>query len=371
MKYYLVAGEASGDLHGSNLMKALRTKDPDAEFRFYGGELMKAMGGTLVKHYKGMAFMGITDVIKNIRTISQNLKTCRKDILEFKPDALILIDYPGFNLRIAAHAHTEGIKTFYYISPKVWASRETRIEKIRKYVDKLFVIFPFEQAYYKQKGIEVEYTGNPLMDSFAEFQQKNINPDLIRSEITVPGKPVIALLSGSRKYEVSRCLPEMVKITSFFPQFQFVVAGVPSVDPTIYQKILSGTDIKIVFNRTYELLNISIAAVVTSGTATLETALFRVPQVVIYKIGQFTYILGKLIVHVNFFSLVNIIAGREVVKELLQYNLADDIKKELGIILNNKDYRDKMLADYDEIILKLGKEGSSLRTAERICEMIK
>ncbi len=371
MKYYLVAGEASGDLHGSNLMKALLETDPEADFRYYGGDLMQSVGGILVKHIREMAFMGFIDVIANIRTITRNMKICRNDIILFKPDALILIDYPGFNLRIAEYVHKGDIKIFYYISPKVWASRESRIKKIRKYVHKLFVIFPFEKEYFKQKGIEVEYLGNPLTDSIAEFRRKNIDPRQIRKELSPDGKPVVALLSGSRKYEISRCLPEMVEAASHFPEYHFIVAGAPSIDPAQYQKILEGTAIKIVYNRTYELLQLSYAAVVTSGTATLETGLFRVPQVVIYKIGHFTYRLGKLFVNIRFFSLVNIIADREVVKELLQFNLAKDIRNELARLLHEESYRKRMIADYDEIILKLGKEGTSKRIAERICEMLK
>jgi len=371
MKYYLVAGEASGDLHGSNLMKALRKKDPEAEFRFYGGDLMKSAGGLLVRHYREMAFMGFTDVIANIRTITKNMNFCRNDILDYKPDALILIDYPGFNLRIAGHAHRNGIKVFYYISPKVWASRESRVRIIRKYVDKLFVIFPFEKEYFRQKGINVDYLGNPVIDSVVEFRKKKIDPDLIRKEISPDRKPVIALLSGSREHEVSQCLPEMVKSASYFKDYQFVVAGVPTLDPSLYHGIIAGSDVKIVFNRTYELLNIAHAAIVTSGTATLETVLFRVPQVVIYRIGKVTYNIGKLFVKIRFFSLVNILAEREIVKELLQNNLAKDIKTELAHILGNTRYVKSMLEGYNEIITKLGKEGTSLRIADKICEMLK
>ena len=370
MKYYLIAGEASGDLHGSNLMKELKIRDPYSIFRFYGGDLMEKQGGKLVKHYREMAFMGFIDVIVNIRTIKRNMEICKHDIIQFAPDALILIDYPGFNLRIAGYAFKNNIKTFYYIAPKVWASRESRVEQIRKFVYKLFVIFPFEVDYFKQKGIEAEYVGNPLMDSLSEFKIKNTDPEKILSEISAENKPVIALLAGSRKYEISRCLPEMVKAATSFPGYKFVVAGISSIKPELYNEILKDTEIKIVYDRTYELLNVAYAAIVTSGTATLETALFKVPQVVIYKIGRLTYHIGKMFVNIRFFSLVNIIADRELVKELLQFNLASDIKKELKNILSDDVYREKITAGYEEIILKLGSEGSSKRIANRICDSI-
>ena len=370
MKYYLVAGEASGDLHGSNLMKALRGKDLAAEFRFYGGDLMAAAGGTLVKHYREMAFMGLTDIIANILTIRRNMILCKNDIISYQPDSLILIDYPGFNLRMAEFASRNGIKTFYYISPKVWASREARVEKIRKYVTKLFVIFPFEVEYFRQKGIDVVYSGNPLMDSFYEFKSKNTDPRSILKEIATDHKPIIALLSGSRKHEISRCLPEMVKAAKYFPGYQFVVAGMSSAGTEQYQKLLDGTDIKVVYDRTYELLSVAHAAVVTSGTATLETALFKVPQVVIYKIGRVTYHIGKMFVNIPYFSLVNIIAGREVVKELLQFKLAGGIRRELERLLSDDIYRLSIISGYEEILSKIGREGSSTRTAEAIWDIM-
>lgn len=370
MRYYLVAGEASGDLHGSNLMKALLKKDPEAEFRFFGGDLMGNAGGVLVKHYREMAFMGFTDVMANILTISKNFNICVRDILDFKPDALILIDYPGFNLRIAKEVHQSGIRVFYYISPKVWASRESRVETLRKYVDKLFVIFPFEVEYFKEKNIIAEYFGNPVVDSVAEFRRKKLNPDLIRKEVAPDGRPVIALLAGSREHEVRQCLPEMIKTADYFREYQFVVAGVPNLDPSVYRRIMAGSDIRIVFDRTYELLNIAHAAVVTSGTATLETALFKVPQVVIYRIGKLTYNLGRFFVNIRFFSLVNILANREVVKELLQNNLAEGIIAELNQIMSDTRHVKAILEGYNEIIGKLGNEGTSLRIADRICEIL-
>jgi len=369
MRYYLIAGEASGDLHGSNLMKAIKERDPNAEFRFYGGDLMKAVGTNLVKHFREMAFMGFFDVLANIRTITRNLRICKEDILNFKPDALILIDYAGFNLRVADFAHKNSIKTFYYISPKVWAWKKSRIEKLKKYTDKLFVIFPFEVEYFKQNGLEVEFYGNPLMDSLAEFKRNNSNDEGFRKENNLDERPIIALLSGSRKHEISRCLPEMIEASKRFTEFQFVVAGAPSIQNEQYLEILQDSKVRIVYNQTYRLLENSFAAVVTSGTATLETALFRVPQVVIFKTGGLTYHIGKLIISVRFFSLVNLIAERELVKEFLQFNLARDIEAELREICMNTKRRREILDGYDQIISILGGDGTSNRIANRIWEL--
>jgi lipid-A-disaccharide synthase len=369
MRYYLIAGEASGDLHGSNLMKALRETDPQAEFRFYGGDLMKAVGGTLVKHYREMAFMGFMDVLANIRTITRNLRICRRDILDYRPHGLILIDYAGFNLRIAGFAHKNSVKTFFYISPKVWAWKKKRIKKLKKYIRKLFVIFPFEVEYFRENGLEVEFYGNPLMDALAQFRLTLDPKSDFRKENGLSEKPIIALLSGSRRHEISRCLPEMVMAARHFPEYEFVIAGAPSIPEEHYLKILEGNSIKIVSNKTYSLLMNSFAAVVTSGTATLETALFRVPQVVIFKAGPISYQLGKLFVKVRFFSLVNLIAGREVVKELLQFNLSRDIEMELRNICENESRRQQILAGYDHIITSLGGPTTSDRIAKRIWEL--
>jgi len=369
MRYYLIAGEASGDLHGSNLMKSLKETDPQAEFRFYGGDLMKAVGGNLVKHFREMAFMGFFDVLANIRTITRNLRICKEDILNFNPDALILIDYAGFNLRVAEFSYKHSIKTFYYISPKVWAWKKKRIEKLKKYVSKLFVIFPFEVEYFRKNGLEVEFYGNPLMDSLAEFRKESINNIDFRTKNNLSKKPIIALLSGSRKHEISRCLPEMVNAASKFPDYQFVVAGAPSILEEHYKGILANTSIRIVYNQTYSLLQNSYAAVVTSGTATLETALFRVPQVVIFKTGALTYQIGNLLIKVRFFSLVNLIAERELVKEFLQFNLSQDIEQELGRICKDTNRRQEILDGYDQIISSLGGAGTSNRIAKRIWEL--
>jgi lipid-A-disaccharide synthase len=369
MRYYLISGEASGDLHGSNLMKSLKETDPGAEFRFYGGDLMQSVGGTLVKHYREMAFMGFVDVLANIRTITRNLRICKSDILKFKPHALILIDYAGFNLRIAGFAHKNSIKTFFYIAPKVWAWKKKRIKKLKKYINKLFVIFPFEVDYFHKNGLEVEFYGNPLMDSLAQFKESSGSKSDFRSENNLTGLPIVALLSGSRKHEISRCLPEMVNAAKDFPEYQFIVAGAPSIPAEHYLKILEGSNVKIVYNKTYQLLQNAYAAVVTSGTATLETALFRVPQVVIFKTGALTYHIGKLFVKIRFFSLVNLIAGKDVVTELLQFNLSRDIVIELRMICKDIHRRNDILEGYNQIITSLGGEGTSNRIAKRIWEL--
>jgi lipid-A-disaccharide synthase len=369
MKYYLIAGEASGDLHGSNLIKGIRDLDADASFRCCGGSLMESEGAEIAMNYSKMSFNGIWEILKNLKTINKHLDFCKDDLLKYAPDALILIDYPGFNLRMAEFAKVNGIKTLFYIAPKVWASRKWRIKKIRKYVDRLYAILPFEEKYFVDRNCQVEYIGNPLMDAISGF--KAIPAEQFRKVNKLSGKPIIALLSGSRKMEIDLCLPEMLMVSKQFPDYQFVVAGAPTIKAAYYDKFLSGTDVKIVFDQTYDLLNQSIAAVVTSGTATLETALFKVPEVVIYKLIPATYIIGRPFVHIRFFSLVNIIMDREVVKELLQFNLARNIKHELDKILNNKDYRQKMIKDFDELSDKVGKPGASVRAAKSMFQFIK
>lgn len=370
MKYYLIAGEASGDLHASNLMKGLLDADADAEFRFFGGDKMSALGGTLVKHYRDMAFMGIVDVLANLRSISRNLSLCKEDIRKWKPDVVILVDYAGFNLRIAEFAKTLGIKVFYYISPKVWVWKKSRIEKLKKFTDRLFVIFPFEPAFFKEHDMEVEYFGNPLMDAFSEYQKTALKREDFLEEKHLQDEPYIALLSGSRKDEVKRCLPEMVKASLAFPEYQFVVAGAPSISDDLYRKYLSNTKIRVLSGSTYDILNHAEAAVVTSGTATLETAIFKVPQVVIYKTSPVNYRIGMLFLKIKFFSLVNLIAGKEVVKELLQFDLAANVRTELTKILNNNDYRQGMLKSYEELHESIGGPGSSQRIAKRMNELL-
>ena len=371
MKYYLIAGEASGDLHASNLMKSLTRYDNNADFRFFGGDLMEQAGGTLVKHYREMAFMGLVDVVANLKTISRNLEICKKDISDWKPDVIILVDYAGFNLRVAEFAKNNGFRVFYYISPKVWAWRKSRIEKLRKFTDRIFVIFPFEVDFFRTHGLEVEFYGNPLTDSYLNFKKKKITAKKFREENRLGEDHIVALLAGSRKHEVQRCLPEMLKAASAFPEYRFVIAGTRSVPEEIYRSIIGKQKVNLIFDQTYALLNASRAAVVTSGTATLETALFKVPQVVIYKTSPVNYIIGRPFIRIRFFSLVNLIANKEVVKELLQFNLAEKITRELNALLRDKEYQMEMKTDYNRILDLIGTHGTSERIAARITEILK
>lgn len=371
MKYYLIAGEASGDLHASNLMKSISRFDKKADFRFFGGDLMKEAGGTLVRHFREMAYMGLVDVIANIRTISRNLDYCKSDITKWTPDAIILVDYAGFNLRIAEFVKDAGFKVFYYISPKVWAWRKSRIEKLKKFTDHIFVIFPFEVEYFRKNDLEVEYFGNPLMDSIYQYRKNRISVKEFRKKNELGNEKIIALLAGSRKHEVQRGLPEMLRAASAFPEYRFVIAGSNSVSEEIYRKIIADAKVDLLFNQTYDILNTAKAAVVTSGTATLETAIFKVPQVVIYKTSHVNYILGRPFIRIRFFSLVNLIAGKEVVKELLQFKLASGIRKELDMILRDKEYQKEIKAGYNKILYSLGNQGTSERIAARITEILK
>ncbi len=364
MKYYIIAGEASGDLHGSNLVKALKVADTDAVIRGWGGNLMEAEGATVVKNYRETAFMGAFEIIAHARTIANNLKFCKNDIIEFKPDVVVLIDYPGFNLRIARFAKTNGFKVYYYISPKVWIWKEGRVKTIKKFVDKMFVIFPFEKAFYAKHNYEVDYAGNPLIDAIEERKQTMCSREEFIRKNNLTEQPIIALLPGSRKQEISQLLPIITGITSRFTGYQFVIACTSSFEVSFYQKHMANSQCKLVFNQTYELLNNSTAAVVASGTATLETALFNIPQVVVYRISNATYIIGKPFFPIKYFSLVNIIMDEVVVKELMQYNLDRDIVAELGKILYECDYREKMLTKYSELLEKCGGSGASKRIGE-------
>lgn len=371
MKYYLVAGEASGDLHGSALMNELKKLDPDASFRFFGGDLMEKAGGTLIRHYREMAFMGVVDVVANICTIGKNLRLCKSDILKWGPDVVVLIDSAGFNLRIAEYSKLNGFKVFYYIPPKVWAWKKSRIEKLRKFTDKIYAILPFEEEYFKKRDVEARYFGNPLMDAYHAFM-KNRSPEVQFRELHgLDERPVLAILSGSRKHEVSRCLPEMLEATDEFTAYQRVIAGAPNIGSSFYKTFTGGRDVKLVEDKTYSVLSIAELAAVTSGTATLETAIFRVPQVVIYKTNPLQYEIGKHFVKIRFFSLVNLIAGREVVKELLQKNLTSEIRGEMKKIMRDLGYKKNMLNAYDEIIAKLGGPGSSVRVARDMIEEIR
>ena len=363
MKYYLVAGEASGDLHGASLMKALKELDGNADFRFFGGDLMQAEGGTLVKHYADMAFMGFVEVVINLNTILKNLKKCKEDIVAYKPDVLILIDFPGFNLKIAEFAKTQGLQVYYYISPKVWAWNQKRVLKIKRIVDHLFCILPFEVDFYRSWGMEIDYVGNPLLDAVDAFK-----PDanfLANNNLT--DKKIVALLPGSRKQEISRLLPEMLGAIHKFPHHQFVVAGAPSFNTAYYNQYLGDNAIPVIFNATYDILANAQAAVVASGTATLETALFNVPQVVVYKGNAVTIGIARMLIKIKFISLVNLIMDKLVVKELIQQDCTSaKINEELNNLLHNEHQRAQMLADYDVLDEKMGTPGASAKTAKLI-----
>ena len=365
MKYYIIAGEASGDLHASNLMRELNTGDPAAAFRFWGGDMMKAQGGELVKHYKELAFMGFTEVIVNLRTILKNIELCKKDILNYKPDVLILVDYPGFNLRIAEFAKKNGIKVFYYISPQVWAWKQSRVHHIKKFVDRMFVILPFEKDFYKKFDYGVDFVGHPLLDALEQRQKtKDTFLEFVRKN-GLDERPIVAILPGSRKQEIEKMLPVMAKMSGYFPAYQFVVAGVSTQQQDFYTALVGNNKVKYLFGKTYDLLEQSSAALVTSGTATLETALFGIPEVVCYKGGAISFQIAKMLVKVDFISLVNLIMGKEVVRELIQNEFNEvAVKAELDKLLNQSDYRNSMIESLNELKRKLGGAGASQKTAE-------
>jgi len=365
MKYYIIAGEASGDLHASNLMRALKETDPKAEFRFWGGDLMEKQGGTLVKHYRKLAFMGFVEVLFNLKTILRNITFCKEDIKEFNPNAIIFIDYPGFNLRIAKWAKAENYQTHYYISPQIWAWKENRINAIKRDVDHMYVILPFEKKFYEEKhNFPVHFVGHPLIDAIA---QKDL-PDVavFKKEHQIDDRPIIAVLPGSRKQEISKMLEVMLSITQDFPEYQFIIAGAPSQDAEFYSAFIKKKNIKLVMNQTYNILSLSKAALVTSGTATLETALFKVPEVVCYKGSYISYHIAKRIINLNYISLVNLIMDREVVKELIQEDFNKKaLKTELKKILN-EERRTQIFENYYDLEQKLGGKGASQKTADLI-----
>jgi len=365
MRYYLIAGEASGDLHGSNLLKGLKQVDQNPEFRFWGGDLMKAQGGTLVKHYKETAIMGFFEVLMNLRTINRFLKECKQDIQNYNPDVVVLIDYPGFNLRIAKFTKSLGLKTYYYISPKIWAWKESRIKKIKAFIDKMFVIFPFEVDYFKNKhNFPVDYAGNPLLDAVQEKIDETGDLNDFIAKNNLEDKPIIGILAGSRKQEIDRNLSVMLEIIPEYPDYQFVIAAAPSIEPEYYNQYTKGYDVKVVFNQTYDTLKHSTAALVTSGTATLETALFNVPQVVCYRAGNLSYFIAKQFVKLDYISLVNLIMDSEVVKELIQFDMNPKmVKNELDKILFEGKPRLKMLNNYQKLRETLGGTGASKRVA--------
>ncbi|HLP64054.1 lipid-A-disaccharide synthase [Flavobacterium sp.] len=365
MKYYIIAGEASGDLHGSNLMKALYEEDPQADIRFWGGDLMQNVGGTLVKHYRELAFMGFAEVVMNLRTIFNNIAFCKQDIEQFQPDVIVFIDYPGFNMRIAKWAKEKGIATHYYISPQIWAWKENRIKAIKRDFDKLYVILPFEKDFYEKKHhFPVEFVGHPLIDAISNRQKTTL--ESFCAEFNLDTKPIIAILPGSRKQEITKMLSVMLSVVDDFPDYNFVVAGAPSQDASFYHTIIGNKKVTLIQNQTYKLLDVAHAAMVTSGTATLETALFKVPEVVCYKGSWVSYQIAKRIITLKYISLVNLIMDEEVVTELIQGECNPKrIKAELTQLLD-QNHRNKLAQKYDELETKLGGIGASKKTAQLI-----
>lgn len=369
MKYYIIAGEASGDLHGSNLMKAIYQEDASADIRFWGGDLMQGVGGTLVKHYRDLAFMGFVEVVLNLKTILNNIKICKADILNFQPDVIIYIDYPGFNMRIAEWAKKLGYQNHYYISPQIWAWKEGRIKAIKRDVDYMYVILPFEKDFYEKKHqFPVTFVGHPLIDAIAGRSKKSL--ETFKAENELDDKPIIALLPGSRKQEIAKMLSIMLSVVDDFKEYQFVIAGAPSQDFAFYQQFLTTQNVKFISNKTYDLLSVAHAALVTSGTATLETALFKVPQVVCYKGSWVSYQIAKRIITLKYISLVNLIMDKEVVKELIQEDLnSKNLKIELNKIIQGES-RTQILEEYNLLEQKLGGTGASKKTAALICSKI-
>ena len=364
MKYYIIAGEASGDLHGSNLMKALYEKDPTAEIRFWGGDLMQQVGGTLVTHYKERACMGFAEIITNLSTILGFIKKCKADILQYHPDKIIFIDNSGFNLRIAKWAKEQHYRTIYYISPQVWASRAGRVEAIKRDIDEMYVILPFVKDFYKKFDYKVEFVGHPLLDALANRTQ--VSESDFRAQHQLSDKPIIALLPGSRKQEISKMLSVMLKMADKFTAYQFVIAGAPSQDFEFYKPFIQQDNVAFISNKTYDLLSLSYAAIVTSGTATLETALFKVPQIVCYKTSWLSYEIGKRLIQLKFISLVNLIMNKEVVKELIQDDCNEkNLEKELHKIIAG-DERSKLFLNYYELEKILGGKGASAKVAALI-----
>jgi lipid-A-disaccharide synthase len=356
MKYFLIAGEASGDLHASNLMKQLARKDPDARFRYMGGDLMEAVAPGMILHYRETSYMFL-DVLFHLRKIFRNMRIIRQAISEWQPDLVVPVDYPGFNMRMAKHAHRLGLRVHYYISPKVWAWKKRRIPKLREYTRKLFVIFPFEVAFFRKHNMEVEYFGNPLVDGGGDFLSSFEGADSWKQEHGFGKKPVVALLAGSRKKEIQAMLPVMLKVAREHPDFQFVVAGAPGIDRDFYEPLLAGGEAALVHEETYALLASSHAAMVTSGTATLETALFGVPQVVLYRTSRLAFAIAKQIVNINFISLVNLILDRGLILEVLQKDLYRSSARELTAILEDEGRRKEITSGYQEISEKLGERG--------------
>lgn len=374
MKYYIIAGEASGDLHASNLVRELKKKDPEAEVRGWGGDLMRDAGVSIVRHYKDTAIMGFVNVLRKLGTLKANIRYCREDIRKWNPDVVILVDYAGFNLRIARFAKRIDLKVFYYISPKLWAWNTGRVKQIKRYVDRMYTIFPFETEFYRHYDYPVYYGGNPLVDAIASRPcQEETFADFIHAN-GLPDRPIIALLAGSRKQELKYVLPMMLRMVPYFPEYQFVIVGAPSMAAEDYAPYVKDVPVHIVYGETYRLVSQAKAALVTSGTATLETALLRTPQVVCYngEAPRLSYFLFKTVVKVKYISLVNLIYGGEAVKELMmQYLTEDNLRRELSRILTDASTREKMLNAYDEIIRRLGAPGASARFAGMMVEALR
>ncbi len=371
MKYYLIAGEASGDLHASNLIKAIKQLDPDARFRAWGGDRMQKEGATIVKHIDELSFMGFAEVLLNLPTILNNIKLCKADIIDYQPDTVIFIDYPGFNLRIANFVRKQNIKTIYYISPQVWAWHKSRVKKIRRDIDKMLVILPFEQDFYFKHNYNVEFVGHPLLDAL-ERTDHIPEADFRRKNNLAENNPVIALLPGSRKQEIKKMLAIMCEVSDNYPGYQFVIAGTTGHSEDLYRQFSGKSDIPVVFDQTYNLLRIAYAALVTSGTATLETALIGVPQIVCYKANTISYQIARRLVDIKFISLVNLIMDEEVVKEMIQNDFnTTNLVKELREITENDHYRAEILNKYKQLRKKLGGTGASAKAAKAIAEFLK
>ena len=372
MKYFIISGEQSGDLHGSNLVKELFRCDQQAEIKCWGGDLMEAAGANLLMHYKKTAFMGFVEVAKNLVSIRNLLALCKQQITQFNPDVVILIDYPGFNFRIAEFAKKSGFRVFYYISPKLWAWKEGRVKRVKKYVDRMYIIFPFEVDFYRKHNIEVEYRGNPLLD---ETEKKLIafpDKNTIKKELGLEGKPVIAMLAGSRKSEVREILPSMLKAVRHFPEYQFVLAAVKNLPDEMYNRIIGDLKVILIKDKTYEILYVSEAALVKSGTATLETALLRIPEVVCFRGDFISMVIAWIVIKVKYISLVNLIAGFEAVKELIQYSLNEkNLVSELKAILPGGPKRQKIFDDYNKVREILGPAGASERIAEDMVRVLR
>ena len=374
MKYYIISGEPSGDLHGSNLMRGLQAEDSEAQFRFWGGDKMAEVGGAenLAKHYRETSFFGIVQVLRNLKTIFGQIDECKRDIEAYNPDVLILIDYPSFNMRIAKWAKERGIKVYYYIAPKVWAWKEWRVKEIRKYVDRLYTIFPFETDYFRSKGIEPIFCGNPLCDSIAQYKAQMPSREEFLREGGLDERPIVALLAGSRRSEIKDNLADMIAISQNFPEYQFVVAAVPWIEKELYDKILAGTNVKFVCNKTYDTLIYAKAAIVTSGTATLETALIGTPEIVMYHIPKLYEWLRPLVLKIPYISLVNINLNRECVREIVVNKIdVAAVSEELRSILDGGSKRKKMLEEFAELQEMMGGEGSSRRVAQDIVKSLK